>query len=112
MVEVQLFFLTNQHLRRLARVCGVPVCRHSGSRLAMTLVATINDIIVVFSFLFSVVYFSHRGSAGIKVDGSAQKPRGRHLSRPCWPFCGSLAAIFDFKGLAALQAVSECPLRR
>ena len=32
--------------------------------------------------------------------------RGRHLSRPRWPFWGPLA------GGAALQAVSECPRRR
>ena len=50
----------------LARAVEVPVGWRSGSRLAMTLVATINDILLsIFSF-FSVVYFSHRGSARIK----------------------------------------------
>ena len=43
---------------------------HSAGRLATTLVATINDIIFsfppLFSFFFSVVYFSHRRSARIK----------------------------------------------
>ena len=33
---------------KLARACGVPVGRCSGGRLAMTLVATINDIIFFF----------------------------------------------------------------
>ena len=33
------------HLRILARACGVPVCRRSGGRLAMMLVATINVLI-------------------------------------------------------------------
>ena len=33
------------------------------------------------------------------------------LSRPCRPFWGPLAAILDFSGSAALQAVSECPLQ-
>ena len=47
-----------------------------------------------------------------KVAQNAQKPSGRHLSRPSWTFCGPLAAIFDFAGGAALQAVSECPRRR
>ena len=31
-------------------------------------------------------------------DGSAQKPRGRPLSRPRRPFWGPLAAILDFAG--------------
>ena len=47
-----------------------------------------------------------------KVAQNAQKPRGRHLSRPRRPFWGPLAAILDFAGGAALQAVSECPRRR
>jgi len=47
-----------------------------------------------------------------KVDGNTQNPRGRHLSRPPLPFWGPLAAILDFAGGAALQAVSERPLRR
>ena len=38
--------------------------------------------------------------------------RGRHLSRLRRPFWAPLAAILDFAGGAALQAVSECPLRR
>ena len=32
--------------------------------------------------------------------------------RPRRPFWGPLAAILDFAGVAALQEVSECPLRR
>ena len=47
-----------------------------------------------------------------KVAENAQKRRGRHLSRPRPPFWGPLAAILDFAGGAALQAVSERPLRR
>ena len=46
-----------------------------------------------------------------KVDWSA-KNLGLdtiHLSRPGRPFRGPLAAIWDFAGDAALQAVSECP---
>ena len=44
-----------------------------------------------------------------KIDGGAQKPRGRHLSKTRRPFWGPLAAILDFVGSAALQAVSKCP---
>ena len=47
-----------------------------------------------------------------KVDGSAQKSRGGHLSRPRRPMWDPLAAILDFAGGAALQVVRECPLRR
>ena len=50
----------------LAQACGIPVGRRSGGRLAMTLVATINVIILFLFFFFSVVYFSHRRSAQIK----------------------------------------------
>ena len=64
--------MCGKHKVILAQVVSVPVCQHLGGRLPMTLVATINDIIVVFSFLFSVIYFSHRRNAQIKVDGSAQ----------------------------------------
>ena len=38
-----------------------------------------------------------------KVDGSAQKPRGRHLTRPCRPFWSPLAAILYFACGAVLQ---------
>ena len=47
-----------------------------------------------------------------EVDGSAQNPRGKHLSRPGGPFWGRLAAILDFAGSAALQVVSKSPRRR
>ena len=43
-----------------------------------------------------------------KVAWNAQKPRGRHISRPRRPFWGPLAAILDFAGGAALQAVRHC----
>ena len=46
----------------------------------------------------------------VKVDRNNKKPRGRH--GPHWPFWGPLAAILDFAGGAALQAVGERPLRR
>ena len=45
----------------------------------------------------------------MKVDGSDQKLRGTYLSRPRRPFWGPLAAILEFAGGAALQALSECP---
>ena len=37
-----------------------------------------------------------------KVDNSAWKHIGKHLSRPRWPFWGSLAAILDFVGGAGI----------
>ena len=68
------------------------------------------------SFFSSVATFYHRKSAQktylSKVGRSAQKHRGRHLSRPFRPFWGPLVAILDFAGGAAVQAVSKCPLRR
>ena len=54
-----------------------------------------------FPFFFSVVTFSHRRSARIKkliIQKLTGAPRGRHLSRPRWPFWGPLAAILDFVG--------------
>ena len=44
-----------------------------------------------------------------KVDGSVQKPRGIHLSRPCCPFWNHLVANLDFAHGVGLQAMSECP---
>ena len=41
------------------------------------------------TFFFSVVTFFHRRNVQInfaKVDKSVQKPRGRHIFRPCRPF--------------------------
>ena len=52
-------------LQELARVCGVPVCRRLGSRLATTLVATKNDIIYFFFFLSST--FLTEGVLGSKT---------------------------------------------
>ena len=47
-VAVKLFscviYMSNR-CHKLARACGVPVGRHSGGRLAMTLATTKNDII-------------------------------------------------------------------
>ena len=98
----------------LARAIGIPV-----GPTGTTLVATI--FIIRFSpppfFSFHHDLFSKRECLEqktylAKVDRNAQKPRGRHLSRPPLPFWGLLAAILDFAGGAALQAVSERPLRR
>ena len=44
-----------------------------------------------------------------KVDRSTQKPKGKHLSRPCQRLWGPIADILDIAGSATLQAVSECP---
>ena len=61
-----------------------------------------------FLFFFLGVYFSHRRSARIKknyfakVDESAPNPRGKHLSRPRWPF-------WILNAVWALQSVSEHP---
>ena len=95
---------------------GPKVSRRSGGQLAMTLVTTINDIISP-PFFFSVFYFSHRRRARIKKHilrklTGASKNMGRHLSRPCRPFWGPLAAILDFAGSGVLRAVSKCPRNR
>ena len=84
---------------------GVPVGRRSGGQLATTLVATKNMFIFFFSrFFSSVVTFSHRKSARIKrkVDGSAQKLRGGHFSRPprpFWIFEGLIEEMIESKNL-------------
>ena len=46
-----------------------------------------------------------------KVDRSAQKPRGRHLSRPRQPFWGPQAAILDFAGVSGGERVSPFAAR-
>ena len=62
---------------------------------------------------FVFFYFLRRLKTYLaKVAKNAQKSRVRHLSRPRRPFWGPLAAILDFAGGAALQVVSEGPLRR
>ena len=50
-------------LQELARVCGVPVCRRLGSRLATTLVATKKTL---FSFLVPLSTFLIEGALGSK----------------------------------------------
>ena len=67
----------------LARACGVPVGRRSGGRLATTLVATKNDIIL-FSFFSRRLLFSQKERSDQKpylekVDRSAQKPMVKNL---------------------------------
>ena len=65
-----------------------------------------------FHFL-SVTTFSHGRSAWIKktyfvkVDGRTQKPRRRHLSRPCRPFWGPLTAILDFAGVEQVPPLQD-----
>ena len=106
---------------QLARSCGVPAFRRStaGNDVVATIFIRIFfPPLVFFPFfflrrdLFSQKECSDQKTYLAKVDGNAQKPRGRHLSRPPLPFWGPLAAILDFAGGAALQAVSERPLRR
>ena len=96
----------NNYTIIFAQACGVPVSRGSGGT---TLVATINIIIFFHS---PPPIFSPLQPFFIEVDWSAQKSRGRHLSRPRWPFWSLLLAILDYAGVAALQAVSEWPWRR
>ena len=62
-------------------------------------------------FLFFLFSFLRRELFS-KKESSDQKPWGRHLSKPRQPFLGQLAAILDFAGGAALQAVNKCPRRR
>ena len=98
----------------LARAVGVPVVR-----LETMLVATIFIILFFFfsgfpsPFLFSsVATVSHRRSARIKK--LIQQKLFRTLKNlgetPRRTFWGTLAAILDFAGCAALQVVSECSL--
>ena len=54
-----------------------------------------------FFFFLCCLLFSKKECLDLKtylakVDGNAQKPRGRPLSRPSRPFWGPLAAILDF----------------
>ena len=60
--------------------------------------------------LFSQKECSDQKTYFAKVDGNAQKPRGRHLSRPPLPFWGPLAAILDFAGIAGGQRAPPSPL--
>ena len=111
----------------LAWAVCIPVGWRSGSWLATTLVATINDIILFYFLFFSVFYFFHRRRTQIKktylakVDGSIQQPRVGY-----WiPFhtllaiLGPLTAILDIWGShrsrswdvaggEVLQAVRHC----
>ena len=67
---------------------------------------------LLFSYTFLIKEVLRLKNLFGKVDGSTQKSRGRPLSRLRQLFWGPLAAILDFAGGAALQAVSERPLRR
>ena len=55
--------------------------------------------------------FSHRKSARIKKLIEQKLTGVPKNHRPHQPFWGPLAAIFDFAGGVALQAVSEWPRR-
>ena len=81
--------------RLTAQLVAMPVRRSTGNNV----VATISVIIIFFffphAFFSPVVYFCHTFS-----------------TFPRRPFWGPLAAILDFAGSAALQAVSGCPWRR
>ena len=93
------------HLEHIGKCSLVPVGRRSVGRLAMTLVATINDFFFFSSFLrhllFSWKQCSDQKTYLANVDGSAKKLRGSHLSRSCPPFWGPLTAILNFAGGAA-----------
>ena len=69
-------------------------------------------ILAPISFWQILTSLRHEKTYLEKLDGRALKPRGRHLYRPWRPFWGPLAAILNFAGGAALQAVTECPRRR
>ena len=81
-------------------------------RLATMLVATLNTILF-FSPLSTFLIEGVLRSKNLFSESclKSQKHRDKFLSRPRQPFWGPLAAILDFEGVAALQAVSECPRR-
>ena len=78
--------------------------RRLGGQLAKTLVATINDPVSHFGapwrpfWIFEILIEGMIESKTYleEIDGSAQKPMNRPLSRPCWPFWGPMVAILDF----------------
>ena len=51
------------------------------------------------------VYISWQSTYVVKVEGSAQNPISRHLSRPCRQFWGPLLVIFD---VAGIEQLSKC----
>ena len=101
---------------------GVPVGRHSGSRPAMTSVATISDIIFFLffpvSFFLHCLLFSQRECSDQKtyllnVDGSPQKPKCRDLSKTPSAILGFPSSHFEFCrrcGVAGGERVSPAPL--
>ena len=73
--------------------------------------------ILDFGTSVGVVYFLIEGmlvSKNLFSESCSQCPKtyGWTPPRPHCPFWEPLAAILDFAGGAALQAVSECPRRR
>ena len=50
------------------------------------------------------VYISWQSTYVVKVEGSAQNPISRHLSRPCRQFWGPLLVIFDVAGIEQVPA--------
>ena len=64
--------------------------------------------------LFFITTFSHRTAPLIKkiyLGKVRPKTGSRLLFRTRWPFCGPLAAFFNFAGGVEFKAVNECPLR-
>ena len=59
--------------------------------------------ILQLTFPFSIAgYKVYQETYFANVDENTQKPKRRHISRPCQPFWGHLAAIMNFAGGAAL----------
>ena len=56
---------------------------------------------------FSWTACSNKTNYLAKVDGSAHKPRGKPLFRPCQPFWGPPAVILDEAGSGVSQAVQR-----
>ena len=121
----------------IIRLLGLGVALDNSEDLKITAVGKADDTALISNnllTLFSTAYLFPLGNWEVEINPQL-KPHvgvldynwqkrlafqsfsiwcsgGRHVSRPCRPFWGPLAAILDFAGDAALQAVSECPLRR
>ena len=85
--------LEGVHGSWLAKLMKGQMCSAwSSSKIGMTAIFTIIIYTIPFFFLrhnlFSYKECSDPKTYFVKIDGSTQKPRGRHLSRPCRPFWG------------------------